>query len=244
MNGLRRLLGAALVAALPGTSAADCRRPADFAADEAELRSCRPMPRDAFATAICIDGLEGDLDLAERDLFERICRAFWQRQGDLARDPRQAVADLGRLIVQAAWTFVPMEEAAAALWGREGLLAAVTTAEAWAMITGPRLPSDQSRLPEPWESLGKGGVTQLPTVSGAVAAVDPAGRRWGFETSVQVVRLAAGKEAQRSKGQVRVRLAGSFDAARVSDVNPLGIVVERYEERLEPVTVRPSALPR
>ncbi len=78
------------------------------------------------------------------------------------------------------------------------------------------------------------GLEQLAMLSGESAGMGgPSGRpAWSWTGLVRVDRREPGGEFTTSPGAVRIRMAGRFDGAWATDLNPLGLVVEQWSETL------------
>lgn len=232
---IRLALLAGLVAGIPtAASGADCSAPLDFLKTGlSSLAQCRQKAANPFATSACLDVQE--LPARER---EGHCKALDRELRSIAADHslerlRRSIERTASIAATIGFNLVRLDfqdgsfnpELTATVLGfnigPDGVIAALATPQAFWQFGSYRRPNG---VPEP-------DIAKLLTHGGNRFAyvekekTDTAGRRWSWAA---LLLIEADKQPKR---YVRLDLAGRFDASRVGDVNPSGILIESWYEK-------------
>lgn len=254
-----------LVLAAPASgSAAECRNPGIYGRSLDAISQCRPrsawtwlsffeesagQQTEDLRSFVCLEGLRGaDAEVArEMDVH---CRDYGAREmAPLAADPARAVGKVSDLVASFAWSVQPGGQVARDLWGEGGVISAFMDKAAFSEFR-------DSRGNDTWKAILEEGVEQVPLtdgdpVSSLVAAKEGEVWHWRHVRSLKFVRIerdqprigAAALPPPRLKvmgARVQVTLEGRFDPGWAGDANPLGVVVEKYEERMVAGPVPPA----
>lgn len=250
------MAAAVLLIPVPG-QAAECRDPGVYGKSLDAMAQCRTVSgwrwlsffseddsgnqSDDPRSFVCLEGRRGaDAEVAAE--LEPYCRTYDSGElAPLAANPARAVDKVGDLVASFAWGVQPGGQAARDLWGDGGVLSSFMDARAFGAFRA-------SRQGESWTRILDNGVEQIPVVDGTPESVVIPGSsakgeawRWRHVRSLKFIRVERDPPALGVKAlppprlinmttRVSVALEGRFDPRWAGDANPLGLVVEMYEE--------------